>query len=135
MVPNWARFFVNEADRSCEDPEATVADRLGWAKLSTKIHKAGNIHCTQLTLPFFVTTEKLNDVQDLTSGWSRQSRGASVNALQSVLEGHQLLPSDPRYGGSIKMGNVGVYSFPCVNDPFTRAVYSVAEETFGDGIW
>eukprot|EP00959_Pyramimonas_sp_CCMP1952_P209511 4383327-Pyramimonas_sp.AAC.1 len=78
------------------------------------------MHCTQFTLPFFVTTEKLNEVQDQTSGWSRQSHGTSVNALQSLLEGHQLLPSDPRYGGSIKGGSVGVYSFPCVNDPSTR---------------
>eukprot|EP00959_Pyramimonas_sp_CCMP1952_P007032 146906-Pyramimonas_sp.AAC.1 len=61
MVPDWARFFVNKADRAREDPEATVADRLNWAKLSTKTRKAGNAHCTQLTLPFFVTTEKLNE--------------------------------------------------------------------------
>eukprot|EP00959_Pyramimonas_sp_CCMP1952_P201909 4222274-Pyramimonas_sp.AAC.1 len=73
MVPNWARFFVIKADRSCEDTEATVADRLDWAKLSTKTHKAGNMHCTQLTLPFLVTADRLEEVQDPPSGWSRQS--------------------------------------------------------------
>eukprot|EP00959_Pyramimonas_sp_CCMP1952_P337235 7062049-Pyramimonas_sp.AAC.1 len=61
MVPNWARFFVNKAERSCGDPGATVADRLTWAKLSTETHEAGNAHCTQFTLPFFVTTGKLNE--------------------------------------------------------------------------
>eukprot|EP00959_Pyramimonas_sp_CCMP1952_P196252 4103070-Pyramimonas_sp.AAC.1 len=35
----------------------------------------------------------------------------------------------------MKQKNVGVYSFPCANNPSTHAVYSVAEETFGDGIW
>eukprot|EP00959_Pyramimonas_sp_CCMP1952_P250760 5241501-Pyramimonas_sp.AAC.1 len=60
-VPNWARFFVIKADRSREDPEATVADRLNWAKLSTKTHRAGNNHCVQLTLPFYVTEEKLGE--------------------------------------------------------------------------
>eukprot|EP00959_Pyramimonas_sp_CCMP1952_P404454 8475949-Pyramimonas_sp.AAC.1 len=77
LVPNWARFFVNRADRSREDPEAAVADRLNWAKLLTKTHGAGNAHFTPLTLPFFVATEKLNEVQDEASGWSRQSHGAS----------------------------------------------------------
>eukprot|EP00959_Pyramimonas_sp_CCMP1952_P125611 2626442-Pyramimonas_sp.AAC.1 len=79
--------------------------------------------------------EKLEEVQDPTSGWSRQPRGTSVTALQPILEGHQLLPSNPRYSGSIKMGNVGVYSCPCIDDPSTRTTYSVAEETFGDVIW
>eukprot|EP00959_Pyramimonas_sp_CCMP1952_P348056 7290237-Pyramimonas_sp.AAC.1 len=50
-------------------------------------------------------------------------------------EGHQLLSSDPLYGGSIKQKKVGVYSFPCANNPSTHSVYSVAEESFGDGIW
>eukprot|EP00959_Pyramimonas_sp_CCMP1952_P119631 2501561-Pyramimonas_sp.AAC.1 len=104
MVPNGARFLASKADRSCGGPEATVADRLGWAKLSTKTHKAGHMHCTQLTLPFFVTAMKLEEVQDPTSGWSRQSHGTSVNALQSVLEGHQMLPSNTRYGESITQG-------------------------------
>eukprot|EP00959_Pyramimonas_sp_CCMP1952_P031681 664712-Pyramimonas_sp.AAC.1 len=44
MFPKWARFFIIKADRSCEGPEAAVADRLNWAKLSTKTHEAGNIH-------------------------------------------------------------------------------------------
>eukprot|EP00959_Pyramimonas_sp_CCMP1952_P273745 5721766-Pyramimonas_sp.AAC.1 len=55
LVPKWARFFVIKADRSCADPKATVADRLNWAKLSTKTHGAGINHCVQLTLPFYVT--------------------------------------------------------------------------------
>eukprot|EP00959_Pyramimonas_sp_CCMP1952_P124166 2596391-Pyramimonas_sp.AAC.1 len=49
--------------------------------------------------------------------------------------GHQMLPSDPKYGGSVKAHAVGVYSFPCTDNPNTHATYSVAEETFGDGIW
>eukprot|EP00959_Pyramimonas_sp_CCMP1952_P453102 9467696-Pyramimonas_sp.AAC.1 len=44
MVPNWARFFVIKADRSRADPAATVADRLNWAKLSTRTHRAGINH-------------------------------------------------------------------------------------------
>eukprot|EP00959_Pyramimonas_sp_CCMP1952_P217126 4540934-Pyramimonas_sp.AAC.1 len=28
-----------------------------------------------------------------------------------------------------------VCTFPCTSKPSTRATYSVAEETFGDGIW
>eukprot|EP00959_Pyramimonas_sp_CCMP1952_P285958 5979399-Pyramimonas_sp.AAC.1 len=86
MVPNWARFFVIKANRSCEDPEATDADRLNWGRLSTKTHKAGNIHCAQLTLPFHVTADKLGEVQDPSSGWSRQSHGTSVTALHSILQ-------------------------------------------------
>eukprot|EP00959_Pyramimonas_sp_CCMP1952_P321008 6717991-Pyramimonas_sp.AAC.1 len=57
VVPNWARFFVIKADRSRAGPTATVADRLNWAKLSMKAHRAGLNHCVQLTLPFDVTDE------------------------------------------------------------------------------
>eukprot|EP00959_Pyramimonas_sp_CCMP1952_P216382 4525527-Pyramimonas_sp.AAC.1 len=39
IVPNWARFFRIKADRSVASPTATVADRLNWAKLTTKTHK------------------------------------------------------------------------------------------------
>eukprot|EP00959_Pyramimonas_sp_CCMP1952_P229142 4791316-Pyramimonas_sp.AAC.1 len=101
VVPDWARFFLIKADRSREDPEGTVADRLNWAKVSTKTHRAGINHCVQLTSPFNVAEGKLGEVQDPFSGWSRQSHGTSVAALHSILEGHQLLSSDPRYGGSI----------------------------------
>eukprot|EP00959_Pyramimonas_sp_CCMP1952_P026658 559256-Pyramimonas_sp.AAC.1 len=51
------------------------------------------------------------------------------------MEGHQLLTSNPRYGGSTQQYKVGVYSFPCANNPATHTTDSVAEETFGDGIW
>eukprot|EP00959_Pyramimonas_sp_CCMP1952_P353613 7408632-Pyramimonas_sp.AAC.1 len=59
VVPNWARPFVIKADRSRADPAATVADRLNWAKVSTKVHRAGLNHCVQLTLPFYATEDKL----------------------------------------------------------------------------
>eukprot|EP00959_Pyramimonas_sp_CCMP1952_P200980 4203305-Pyramimonas_sp.AAC.1 len=106
LVPNWARFFVINAHRSRADPKATVADRLNWAKLSTKTHRAGVNYCVQLALPFYVTDEKLGEVQDPSSGWSRQSHGASVTALHSSLEGHQLLTSNPPYGGCIKQNRI-----------------------------
>eukprot|EP00959_Pyramimonas_sp_CCMP1952_P198880 4159679-Pyramimonas_sp.AAC.1 len=101
LVPNWARFFVIKADRSRGDPKATVADRLNWAKLSTKTHRAGINHCVQLTLPFYVTEENIGELRDPSSGWSRQYHGTSATALHSILEGHQLLTSDPLYGRSI----------------------------------
>eukprot|EP00959_Pyramimonas_sp_CCMP1952_P126578 2647210-Pyramimonas_sp.AAC.1 len=75
------------------------------------------------------------EVLDPSAGWTKQSHGASVTTLHAVLEGHQLLPSDPRFGGNVKAHAVGVYYFPCVDNPNARITHSVAEETFGDGIW
>eukprot|EP00959_Pyramimonas_sp_CCMP1952_P187688 3924419-Pyramimonas_sp.AAC.1 len=49
MVPNWARFFVIKADRSCADSTATVADRLNWANLSTR--PTGRASITAFSLP------------------------------------------------------------------------------------
>eukprot|EP00959_Pyramimonas_sp_CCMP1952_P126043 2635621-Pyramimonas_sp.AAC.1 len=48
--------------------------------------------------------------------------------------GHQLLPSNPKYGGDVKTHAVGAYSFPCTDNPNTHTTDSVGEETFGDGI-
>eukprot|EP00959_Pyramimonas_sp_CCMP1952_P097262 2033041-Pyramimonas_sp.AAC.1 len=59
LVPNWARFFRIKADRSVSKPTATVADRLNWAQLGAKSHRVGKAHCVELSLPFFVTKEKL----------------------------------------------------------------------------
>eukprot|EP00959_Pyramimonas_sp_CCMP1952_P202075 4225538-Pyramimonas_sp.AAC.1 len=133
IVPNWARFFRIKADRSIANPTAIVADRLNWAKLTVKTHKVGVAHCVELSLPFFMTDEKIAEVSDSSAGWTKQSHGTSVTALHVILEGHQLLPSDPRYGGNVKAHAVGVYSFPCIDNPNARTAYSVAEETFGDG--
>eukprot|EP00959_Pyramimonas_sp_CCMP1952_P126569 2647039-Pyramimonas_sp.AAC.1 len=107
MAPNWARFFRIKADRPRADPTATVADRLNWAKLSVKTHQVGVAHCVEVSLPFFVTGEKIAEVLDPSAGWTKQSHGTSVTALHAILEGHQLLPSGPRYGGNVKAREVG----------------------------
>eukprot|EP00959_Pyramimonas_sp_CCMP1952_P154345 3228983-Pyramimonas_sp.AAC.1 len=70
------------------------------------------------------------------NGWQRQSRGSSAGMLHALLEGYQLLASNPNYRGGVKQGNVGVYSFPHENDdPSIRTKYAMAEETFVDGYW
>eukprot|EP00959_Pyramimonas_sp_CCMP1952_P108938 2277839-Pyramimonas_sp.AAC.1 len=107
LVPNWARFFRIKADRSIAMPTATVAGRSNWAQLRTKSHRVGKAHCVELSLPFFVTEEKLAEVSGSSAGWTKQSHGTSVTALHVILEGHQLLPSDPKYGGSVKTHVVG----------------------------
>ena len=95
MLPNWARFFAIKADRSVPDPEAAVADRLDWANYSIQQYETAG--CTCLILPFFVSEDKKNEFSE--TKWSKQSNGTTVDALHAILEGHQLLPSDPNYGG------------------------------------
>eukprot|EP00959_Pyramimonas_sp_CCMP1952_P135391 2833017-Pyramimonas_sp.AAC.1 len=126
MVPNRARFFRVKADRPRADPTATVAVRLNWAKLSVDTHRVGVAHCVELSLPFFVTGEKIAEVLDPPAGWTKQSHGASVTVHSRNIGG---------YGGHVKAHAVGVYSFPCVDNSNTHATHSVAEETFGDGTW
>eukprot|EP00959_Pyramimonas_sp_CCMP1952_P028831 604672-Pyramimonas_sp.AAC.1 len=72
------------------------------------------------------------------SGWQRQSHGTSAGMLHAMLllEGYQLLASEPKYGGTVKQGNVGAYSFPYEEDnPSVHTKYTMAEETFADGYW
>eukprot|EP00959_Pyramimonas_sp_CCMP1952_P368804 7725105-Pyramimonas_sp.AAC.1 len=65
--------------------------------------------------------------------WTRQPHGTSVGALHALLEGYQILPSDPEYGGNVKKSNVGVDSFPYADDnPSIHTRYAVVEETFND---
>eukprot|EP00959_Pyramimonas_sp_CCMP1952_P418849 8774109-Pyramimonas_sp.AAC.1 len=74
--------------------------------------------CAQLTLPLRVSAEEMEELIS-GNGWQRQSHGSSVGMLRALLEGHQLLASDPKCGGHVKQGNVGVHSFPYVSDtPF-----------------
>eukprot|EP00959_Pyramimonas_sp_CCMP1952_P415456 8705259-Pyramimonas_sp.AAC.1 len=62
-----------------------------------------------------------------------QSHGTSVGALLALLEGHQLLPSDPGYGGNVKKTSAGVYLLLHVDDnPTTHTRYTMAEETLND---
>eukprot|EP00959_Pyramimonas_sp_CCMP1952_P248366 5191507-Pyramimonas_sp.AAC.1 len=70
-------------------------------------HRVGKAHCVELALPFFLTKEKLAEVSDSSTSWAKQSQGTSVTTLHAALEGHQLLPSSPRYGGSVKTHAVG----------------------------
>eukprot|EP00959_Pyramimonas_sp_CCMP1952_P380629 7974677-Pyramimonas_sp.AAC.1 len=68
------------------------------------------------------------------SGWHRQSHGSSVSMLHALLKGYQLLAPNPRCGGGVKQGDVGVYSFPHDNgDPSLHFKFGVAEETFAGG--
>ena len=38
LLPNWARFFRVERDRSVAAADATIADRIQWSRCSVKKH-------------------------------------------------------------------------------------------------
>eukprot|EP00959_Pyramimonas_sp_CCMP1952_P051186 1069738-Pyramimonas_sp.AAC.1 len=73
LVPKWARFFRIKADRSVSKRNATVVDRLNWAQSRLTSRKVGKAHCVELALPFFPTKEKLAEVSDSSTSWTKQS--------------------------------------------------------------
>eukprot|EP00959_Pyramimonas_sp_CCMP1952_P009359 195301-Pyramimonas_sp.AAC.1 len=74
-----------------------------WEKVAIVEHTEKE-QCVQLALPLQVNKDEL---AELTPGqnWTRQSHGTSVGTPHPILEGYQILPSDPEYGGSVKKAN------------------------------
>ena len=62
VIPNWVKFFRCRRDRSVAASQATVADRIDWARCTTRNFN-GPCHCTRLTLPLFVSDAKMEEIE------------------------------------------------------------------------